>query len=258
MNDEQAPADATKGRNTAANAPEPDLLTPSPDRMPSARALLRVVGWAVILLWLLDAIYILAALDWLNPVSELRTCGRLVDHVWAPLFGMLLLLLPGGTLFTPREARNLASTVRFCYVFVVLYTAIAPFTILSAARIQRAMGQQLESSVVRQQQGTERAIETLQMLETRADVIAYVQHLNFEPSVFDEPSFYRLKQDLADKFRVIDAGLTQDAREGLKRKLLEVWLDAGKWCAGALIGAGGFLFLARRSRLYHDMELIAW
>ncbi|QYY36952.1 HpsJ family protein [Ruficoccus sp. ZRK36] len=216
----------------------------------TSRSFLRVVGWALLLLGFIDAVYILIGTDWLNSISELRTGGRLAEHALAPILGMLLLLLPAGDKFTPKEVRTLSRTSKLSLVLAVFSLALVPFILVSAIRIQRAYDRQVTAWVDQQKERTEAAIKQLNDKRTKEDVQAFVQPLPLDEKIFFEPDVEVLKTNISERFHELNDGNIEQAEARLSARLRSVWTDSIKWSLAALINTAVFALLWHRSRRY--------
>lgn len=226
------------------------VLSLPPDDRTSNRSYMRIVGWALLALGLIDIFYILIGADWMNPVAELRVGGRLAEHALALLLGLLLLLLPAGDKFTPKEARTLSKLSKLGLVLGALYLLLIPFLLLSAFRIQRALTKQTTTWVEQQEKLTQGAIDKLNDIRTHEDVEIFVQPLQFDENMFYEPDLQVLKGNLADRFHEINAGNIERSEEVLGERLGKVWTDTAKWVIASLITAAAFVLMGLKGRRY--------
>ncbi|MBC2596221.1 hypothetical protein H5P28_18285 [Ruficoccus amylovorans] len=233
------------------------LLSLPPDDRTTARSYLRIVGWALLVLGLIDYAYILLGTDWMNPVSEMRTAGRLAEHVLLPLLGVLLLLIPAGDKFTPAEARARARLGKLSLLLAVLNLALVPFVLISGIRIHRALDKQTTAWVEKQEQMTQGAIGKLNDKRSREDVVAFVQPLPLDENMFFEPDLQVLKGNLAERFNEINTGNIERAESSLSARLRQIWTDAFKWTVTALIGAAAFWLIGWKSRRYARLAAAA-
>ncbi len=226
------------------------LSLPSDNRT-STRSFLRIIGWALLLLGLIDYTYILIGTDWMNPVAELRTGGRLAEHIVAPLLGLLFLLIPvGGDKFTVGEARARARLARLSLLLGIFSLALVPFILISAIRIHRAYDKQVSTWVNQQEELTEGAIKKLNDKRSHEEVEAFVRPLPLDENMFYEPDLEVLKENLIENFHEMNTGNIERAKAQLGARLRSVWTDAAKWMLTALIGAVSYWLIGWKGRRY--------
>lgn len=235
-------------KNTSAAARPPG--SPSKDQWLST-FILRLVGYGLLLLTLVDMLVILLPLQLLDPAWELETMGRLVERSPVPLIG-LALVASGGSRF--RQSLD-----RFCFKAVpavaigigLIYCLMIPLGISDSLRLSK---QHQTASATLSRQGTD-----IQNLERRlseapaSEVAEWAQ--KFQPKLAEGQAqaeaikagvLARLKSNQANLQAQLNQASQQPAQ--LQKKTI-------KWLVGALIAGMSFLYIGNTIRKFPPVKM---
>lgn len=104
---------------------------------------LRIVGYGLIALWLLDIIFLLYPLQLLDPVWGFQILGQLVERVGVLLIGYGLISLGGIQQRQKWETPLLKTIVQTALIIAIVYFCFIPLSIGNTVRIARLTNQQI-------------------------------------------------------------------------------------------------------------------
>ncbi|XGV97094.1 MAG: HpsJ family protein [Leptolyngbya sp. BL-A-14] len=133
-----------------ASANASDRAIPLTLQQQKTLMLSRRVGYALLLLCLIDLLYVLLPPELLNPVWEYQTIGDLVKLVPVPLLAMMLIFY-GDTALRSKPER-LALRILSCATLVIgiVFLLLVPLTVTDAVRIHSFNNNQISNQVSQQ------------------------------------------------------------------------------------------------------------
>ncbi len=211
------------------------------------------IGVLFLVFGLLDYLFILAPMDFMNPLWEFRFFGQLVDHVWGPLFGLALILTPlaNTTSYIELKARALLSWIALglalCYIFVL------PFGIITANRIYEGLNRVRASELEQRSTAVEVAMDALYEMDSVEEIRARTQDLGLKTSLYAEPELLKLKENIEDIYRKLHAERTETLEVNYRSQVRSLFITLVKGVLGAVVSMIGFFFLFIKSRSYRQL-----
>lgn len=205
--------------------------------------IVNLVGYAIVGLTLLDYLTLLIEPKFFNPIWGWETVGKLVETVWAPLLGFLLIFYRRNRdVIKAKELPLLSLLSWFALILGVIYFLISPILIGNAFRINRT--QQAQSLAQIEQQKTEVQQYTQQLNRaSNTQLNNLLQRYYPKAPQISSASSQEFKENLLKRIQQRQATVqkqlqTNFARE--KRNLIKTTL---KWLLGAIISGTAFVLI---------------
>ncbi len=230
-----------------------DELTLPPDKQHQLRWAPILAGLALVLLGLLDLLFVVWPLDLMNPGWEYLTTGKVSEHFWPVLLGVVLVLAPLGETPDPRTL-GIRNGVRWgTLLFGMFLLLLLPLNLVSTIRIHRGYDKEYQAWAAQRVSHTDNAVEKLEQLHSRPEILQFVAPLRFSPDVLQDENPAELKASLAERIRALEKGSLEEARKNMRKKTKVLWRDGLKAAFSLLIGAVVMLGLWRLTRPYRDL-----
>jgi len=231
-----------------ASARSSALLPPSKNQW-LATFVLRLTGYALLLLTLVDTLAIVLPPQLLDPAWELETIGRLVERTPVPLIG-LTLIAAGGRRFRQSLDRYCFKVIpALAIVLGMLFCLMIPLGISNSLRL-RDQNQTASATLVQQ-------AADLQSLEQRlseapaADVAEWAQQ--FQPQLAKGQDQEEVKSGVLAQLQANQGNLraqinrsAQQPTQLIKRTI--------KWLVGALIAGLSFIYIGNTVRKFPHIK----
>ncbi len=203
---------------------------------------LRVVGYILLLLAVVDAVDSLVPPEFMNPNWEFATIGKFVERSPVSLIGLGLIFYRGKR-FRRRLERSLLKPI--CAVAIgvgILYCLTIPLTLGDGIRLQEQSAEQAgqaKNQQLTQLKTLEKSIETASMaqLQRLATTIDEQKVLGLPTS---EPT---LRADLIARLQLVKDNALQQSSAAARKQQLTLRKTVAKWVIGALLSGIGFIYL---------------
>ncbi|MDM9383289.1 HpsJ family protein [Chlorogloeopsis sp. ULAP01] len=145
-------------------------------------ALLRVIGYALLIFTLIDYCAALIPPRLTDPSWEFQVIGRLVDIVWAPLLGMTFIFLYNRKTIVSYRQLSILRFFSWSALFLgIAYILMLPLVINNSLTLYRNINNQFTLQQVQQQ-------EQLQQLTTKVNTLNSAQELNNLAKILNLPN----------------------------------------------------------------------
>ncbi|MEA5581252.1 HpsJ family protein [Nodularia harveyana UHCC-0300] len=142
-------------------------------------ALLRLIGYILLLLSLFDYLAILFPPQLTNPNWEFQTITRLVDHVWSILLGLTFIFLFNQS--SVINAKQIAVLKFFSWLALpigIIYLLMLPLGINNSLTLYRNINNQFATQQAQQQEQLQQITEGLQGVTSPQQLNGIVSSLN--------------------------------------------------------------------------------
>lgn len=214
------------------------------DRHLFSLAVIRLVGYGLFLMAVIDFIMLTIPPQLMNPAWELQTTGALVERIPITLLGIALIYYGERNERTPREQFILKWLSWLSLILAIFFFLTIPLNISNSvkiyhsynARVNLQTSQKIDSiDKFRQQLKSANSVDGLQtILQQQAP-----QKINIPASVDSA----RLKSNLLDSLVKKEETLRSQAKQYSSQKAYEIIKKSLKWNLGSLISACIFLFI---------------
>ncbi len=214
------------------------------DRHLFSLAVIRLVGYGLFLMAVIDFIMLIIPPQLMNPAWELQTTGALVERIPITLLGMALIYYGERNERTPREQFILKWLSWLSLILAIFFFLSIPLNISNTvkiyhsynARVHLQTSQKIDSiDKFRQQIKSANSADLLQTILQQQTP----QRINIPASVDRD----RLKSNLLDSLVKKEETLRSQAKKSSSQRAYEIIKKSLKWNLGSLISACIFLFI---------------
>lgn len=222
------------------------LLNAEPDPQSQWRStfLLRMTGYVLLILSVLDIVSLLIPPQFLDPTWHFETIGRLVSRAPVPLIGFVLIFY-GGMRYRQRLEKLLLRPLAILgLVFGLVMLLLAPLAIMDGLRVHHENRLNYAEQVAQQEQ-TFAAYRTRFEQTSGANVAALARSLNLNVPITLEQDGDALKEDVLGQLSNLQATALKQAQTSRRQKKWTVIKNIVKWAAGAILSGFCLLYLGR-------------
>ena len=227
----------------------------SRDRQVFSSGILRLVGYGLLIMALVDFIFLLIPLKLMNPSWELQTIGAIVERIPVTLLGMVLVYYGERDDRAPIERFLLRWLSRLSLVFAILLLLMIPLSITNSFRIYYQHNAEINTKVVSQidvLQDFQEKFKTANSSQQISSILAKQtqQPINIPESVNPQ----KLKTDIVNNLQKNQDRLRSQAQSLRSEKKATLLKNCIKWNLGALVAACLF-FCIWKSTLWARLEI---
>jgi hypothetical protein len=206
-------------------------------------ALLRIVGYGLLLLSLIDFIALFIPVRLMDPVWELKTIGALVERAVVPLIGVALVFY-----------REIEDRVKFGFLCLkviswattgvgILYFLLPPLLILNTARLSNQLTAQLNTQVEQRSAQLEFLAARLQQVNAEQDLRTLASRLNnpILDAAVQTKTAPEIKQLLLNEVNQAKPRVRKEVEASMAERRFGIFKDTFRLLLGSLIA--GILFL---------------
>jgi len=228
-------------RNTGESRKQPSSVLFSETLQLKSYFLLRLIGYGLLGLSLLDYLYIVIPPRFTNPLWELQLIGSLVDHVVAPLLGLLFIFYRPQGYITKGEKKLLKFLSTATFVLGLLYLLLLPLGLIDTWRLYYASNEQFSAQVSQQSEQFQRLKSQLQSAKTDQEIESLLASITPQGRLPKIEKPQEFKNQFLSQISQAEQNLqtqSQIAQATQRKALIK---NSVKWNLGALIA--GTLFM---------------
>ena len=201
--------------------------------------LVRLLGYSLLVFALINYIYILTPLHFTDPVWELQTIGVLVDHIIAPLLGLMFVFYRQQSYIKKLE-KNILGLLSWVSLLVgVLYLLMLPLGVADTWRIYYANDAQISALVSQQSQQFQPIKEKLNQATTNEQIEKLISSPQGRPPQLKNPQ--ALKDQLLSGISEAEQKINIQADNLQTSQRQNLIKDCVKWNLGALLAGTVFI-----------------
>lgn len=206
---------------------------------------LRITGYTLLLLTLVDLLATILPLQLQDPAWELETIGRLVERSPVPLIGFAL-VASGGRRFRQSLDRWCFQTIpTLAIVIGILYVLMIPLGVANSLRLSRQ--NQATNSALIQQVADIKNLEQRLSEAPAAEVAEWAQ--KFQPQLTEGRDQAAIKAGVLAQLKSNQANLQAQINRAT-RQPTQLRKQAIRWLVGALIAGMSFLYIGNTARKF--------
>jgi membrane protein implicated in regulation of membrane protease activity len=220
--------------------------------------ILRLIGYGLLILVLIDIADIWIPPQFMNPAWELQAIGSMVEKV--PLLWISLALIFLGEYYGYRKGEKLLLKFLtwFALLAGVLYFLFVPLSVFNLVRVDRQNNQRVKTEISQRTPVIQQIKEQVNQVQTGEDLsraLAYLNQAGVYPKVENGQKLQDVKAQLVTSIAQSETKLNAQAQATMDSQRLGVTKKAIKWVLGALIS--GFLLIGiwRNTRWVRQMPL---
>lgn len=206
-------------------------------------SLVRLVGYALSTLALLDFINIFIPLRFTNPVWEFQMIGALVEHVPVPLIGLVFVFYGEGNYRSKVEMIVVKCLSWACLAVGLLFLLLLPLGINNTWRINVQNNIQISNQSSQQLSQILQFKERLNQAKTNEDIyglLTLLNHTSRSPNIKNPQELKsKLLLEVTNAEKTVNAQ-TEATRLNTRQELLK---NSIKWNLGTLISGVMFIWI---------------
>lgn len=216
----------------------------SPKNIPWSLALVRMVGYGLLVLALFDLITIFVPLRLTNPVWQFETMGAIVEKVAVPLIGLALISLGEADFRTDFEEKFLKFLSWLCLIVGVLFILLFPLGIINTWQVKMISNNQINNQFLQQKAQMERAEEKLNKLKDKE----LENYIKSQGRTLDNQTAEQAKEQFLAKLNKDKQQMQTRFEEVKANRRLVLIKNSVKWNLGALVAGVLFIYIWNRMR----------
>ncbi|WP_148650052.1 HpsJ-like protein, cyanoexosortase A-associated [Nostoc sp. NIES-3756] len=199
---------------------------------------LRLGGYCLLLLFLLEVIVILTPLRLMNPAWEFQVFGELVERVAIPIIGIIFVFYAQDNSRSKWEHLILKLTYWFTLLFAIMLLLMMPLSIVNVFRIDR-QNSQIFTNQVQQQINQLQQIKTqLQQTTTPSqmdEILHSLPNQNNYPKIQTSQQLEEIKTQFSAFIAASENQLKATSQENIANRRSVLMKNCIRWSLGALI-----------------------
>lgn len=221
-------------------------------------AILRLVGYGLIMMAAIDYISLLIPPQLMNPVWEFQTVGAIVERIPIVLLGLVFVFCGEREERTPIENFLLRWISWFCLIFALFLFITFPLSIINGFRIYYSNNAQVNLQIANRIETLENfqtALESAQSLEQIGNVLQ--KQSNSKVKIPESVNQEQFKADILKSVTENKNTLKSQAANLRSSKGFTLLKQGIKWNLGALIAAFILLFIWQQTfwaRIKYELE----
>ena len=208
------------------------------ERQLFSSGILRLVGYGLLLMALIDVLFLLIPLQLMNPLWEFQTVGAIVERLPVTLLGIVLVYYGEKSDRAPIEAVILKSLSWLSLAAAIFLLLVIPLNISNSFRIYHQHNASTNAQYVNQKDTIERFKSQLSEANSKDEISAVLQQqAKQEVNIPDSVNTEQLKTNLLSNLQNNQDTITSQAQSFRKQKRSLLIKKCLKWNLGALIAA---------------------
>jgi len=216
----------------------------SPKNTPWSLAVVRKVGYGLLILALFDLIAIFVPLRLTNPVWQFETMGAIVERVAVPLIGLVLISFGETEFRSDFEQKVLKFLSWLCLIVGVLFILLLPLGIINTWQVKMISNNQISNQFLQQKSQMERAEEKLNKLKGEE----LEKYIKSQGRTLDNQTAEQAKEQFLAKLNKDKQQMQTRFEEVKANRRLVLIKNSVKWNLGALIAGVLFIYIWNRMR----------
>lgn len=213
----------------------------------SAIFLARIIGYCLLVLFLLDVLQILIPFNFFDSSWGYQVFGALVERSAVPLIGFVLLLLEGSRQRKSNEKIALVCLSWIALVIGISYFSIIPLGVGSAVRIYN-QNQAQYISQLKQQDNQYKTLRAEVEQASPAQLNALVSQENEQKSDIGVENVSEVKQQLLQQLAASHKERKSETNSTKSKTVGMLFKNTIRWALGAMIVGSIFIYVWRNTK----------
>jgi ABC-type multidrug transport system fused ATPase/permease subunit len=229
------------------------------DRQVFSSGILRLVGYGLLVMALVDILFLLIPPQLMNPVWEFQTMGAIIERIPVTLLGIVLVYYGERSDRAPIETLLLRWLSWFCLIFAIFLLITFPLNIINGfriyynnnAQVNQQIGSQIESL-----NNFQTELKSAKSLEQINQILQ--QQSNSKINIPESVDGKQLKADILKSVVENQNNLKSQAANLQTTKRFDLLKQGIKWNLGSLISACILLYVWQHtfwSRIKYEPEI---
>ncbi|MBF2067311.1 MAG: hypothetical protein IGS39_23270 [Calothrix sp. C42_A2020_038] len=207
-------------------------------------AIIRTLGYGLLLLAVFDWVEILVPPQFMNPNWELQTIGALVERVPVSLIGFVLIFYAEFESRHKWELPLIKVMSWFALLLAFLYLLMIPLAAVDTIRINKQNTQQIKLATTQQIA----RVEQLEQQLSQATPEQINNLLKQQGGTSESKNTQQVKDELASRLAQAKAQIKNQAKKNQSNQGFRLIKTSIKWILGALVAAALFFCIWKGTR----------
>ena len=208
------------------------------DKQVFSSGILRLVGYGLLLMALIDLLFLLIPPQLMNPLWEFQTMGAIIERIPVTLLGMVLIYYGEKSDRAPIEASILKLLSWASLLAAVILMLTIPLSINNSFRIYNQHNATANAQFVTQKDTIEQFKEQLEAANSKDEIGAILQQqARQQVNIPDSVNTEKLKTDIITNLQNNQDSITNQAEAFRSQKKSLLIKKCLKWNLGALISS---------------------
>lgn len=208
------------------------------ERQVFSSGILRLVGYGLLLMAVVDVTFLVIPPQLMNPVWEFKTIGAIVERLPVTLLGMVLVYYGERSDRAPIEGILLKGLSWFSLFAALLLMLMIPLNISNGFRIYNQQNATANAKFVNQKETIQHFKEQLEAADSKDEIGAVLQQqAQQKVNIPDSVNTQKLKTDLITNLQNNQDSITNQAQAFRAQKRALLLKKCLKWNLGALIAS---------------------
>ncbi|MGL5833878.1 MAG: HpsJ-like protein, cyanoexosortase A-associated [Waterburya sp.] len=210
----------------------------SQERQVFSSGILRVAGYGLLLMAVVDLLFLLIPPQLMNPLWEFQTIGAMIERIPVTLLGMVLIFYGERSDRAPIEAITLKVLSWVSLLAAVVLMLVIPLNISNSFRIYNQHNATANAQFVAQKDNIQQFKEQLTAANSKDEIGTILeQQAKQEVNIPDSVNTQKLKTDILTNLQNNQDSITSQAETFRVQKRSMLLKQCLKWNLGALISS---------------------
>jgi hypothetical protein len=216
----------------------------SPKNIPWSLAVVRMVGYGLLVLAFFDLVAIFVPLRLNNPVWQFETMGAIVERVAVPLIGVALISFGEADFRTAFEEKILKLITGLCLIVGLLFILLLPLGLINTWQVKMISNNQINNQFLQQKSQIERVERQLNQFKDEE----LTNYIKSQGRTLDNQTPQQAKEQFLAKINKDKQQMQTRMEEVKENRRLVLIKNSVKWNLGALVAGVLFIYLWSRMR----------
>ena len=207
-------------------------------------SILRVVGYGLLMMALVDFMNLLIPPEFMNPDWEFQTIGSMIERIPVTFLGIVFVFYEDTNYRTPIEKFLLKIISWFCLVFAILLILVIPLNINNAFRIYRTYNANINYQLVPRLEVIEDFQNQIESANSQENIAKILQKQTSTKVALPESlDINDFKSNIINNLQQESDSLQNKAQEQRSKKRSQIFRKVIKYNLGAIIATFLLIFI---------------
>jgi hypothetical protein len=208
------------------------------ERLIFSSGILRLVGYGLLLMAIVDIFFLLVPPQLMNPLWEFETMGTIIERIPVTLLGMVLIYYGERSDRAPIETLLLKVASWLSLAASLLLLLMIPLSINNAFRIYQQQNAEVNTQFVSQKETIEKYKEQLKVVDSKDEIQNILQQQAQQKiEIPNSINLQELKTDILQKLQKNQDTITNQVNSFKTQKRTLILKKCLRWNLGGLISA---------------------
>jgi hypothetical protein len=219
-------------------------MTRSPNQQLFSLSLIRLVGYGLLILTLVEVVFIVFPPHLMNPTWELQTIGSFIERIPVPLLGIAFIYYGEKFYRAPIEFFLLKFLSWLSLFLAIAFFLMIPLNISNSIRIDYANNAKINSQIVSSIDKIKEFREQINQANSPEQIVDIVQkQTSSSGNLATNVDTEKLKNNLLQELESTEKNLRNQSEQTRSQQRMVLIKNSIKWNLGAAISSCLFFFI---------------